>query len=110
VSDIKATFILPSGERVTLDVYDGWSLMEAARQQGIEGIIAECGGGAICGTCHVRVRSPWADGLEPPGPTEQALLGVVPESTDSSRLSCQVIAVAELDGIEVEVPEHQLNL
>ncbi|MGW4096449.1 2Fe-2S iron-sulfur cluster-binding protein [Mycobacterium sp. NPDC004974] len=110
MSDIKATFILPSGEQVTLDVYDGWSLMEAARQEGVEGIVAECGGGAICGTCHVRVRAPWADKLDAPGPTEQALLGVVPEPCETSRLSCQVIAVAELDGIEVEVPSQQLDL
>lgn len=105
----KAKFNLPTGEAVILDVEVGLSLMEAARMEGIEGVVAECGGGMICGTCHVRVDPAWADRLEAPEAPEEALLGMVPEGSETSRLSCQVIIDESLDGIEVTVPSEQLD-
>ena len=38
-----AIFELPDGAEQVLDVPDDWSLMEAARRDGLEGIVAECG-------------------------------------------------------------------
>lgn len=106
----KATFRLQSGEVRVIDVPDGWSLMEGARQAGIEGVVAECGGGMICGTCHVQVDPEWFAATGEPEPTEEALLDVVPERESTSRLSCQVLMCAELDGIAVGVPSEQLDL
>lgn len=106
----SAVFELPDGAELVLDVPDDWSLMEAARRDGLEGIVAECGGGAICGTCHVQVDPAWFDRLEPSGMAEEALLEVVPERCATSRLSCQVIMRPELDGIRLRVPATQLAL
>lgn len=108
---VRAIFHLSSGgSSQEIDIPDGWTLMEGARQAGIEGIVADCGGGAICGTCHVRVRPEWAGLLPEPEPSEAALLTVVPEVCESSRLACQIPMEAELDGIEVEIPSEQLDL
>lgn len=105
----KAKFSLVTGEVFILDVDDGMSLMEAARQEGLDGIVAECGGGSICGTCHVIVGSAWFAELDEPEAPEEALLGMVPERAATSRLSCQVIISEGLDGIEVEVPSMQMD-
>ncbi|MVW69912.1 MULTISPECIES: 2Fe-2S iron-sulfur cluster-binding protein [unclassified Bordetella] len=105
-----AIFELPDGTEHTADVPEDWSLMEAARRDGLEGIVAECGGGAICGTCHVHVGEQWFDQIEPASPTEDALLEVVPERSPTSRLSCQVIMTPALDGIRVRVPAEQLSM
>lgn len=106
----KAVFELPDGTACSVDVPTDWSLMEAARRDGIEGIVAECGGGAICGTCHVQVGEPWFDLLEPAGMSEQALLEIVPEHCPTSRLACQIIMTDTLDGIQVRVPAEQLSM
>jgi 2Fe-2S ferredoxin len=108
---VRAIFHGPdAGAMTEIDIPDGWTLMEGARQEGIEGIVADCGGGAICGTCHVRVRPEWAQRLPEPEPSEAALLTIVPESSECSRLACQIPIEAVFEGIEVEVPSSQLDL
>lgn len=106
----SVNFLLPDGSEQRLDVPVGWSLMEAARRDGIDGIIAECGGGAICGTCHVHIQKEWFDKLEPAGDTEAALLEIVPAPSETSRLACQVIMTEELADMSVQVPSEQLAL
>lgn len=104
------TFTHPDGTEQNIDVPVGWSLMEAARRDDVAGIVAECGGGAICGTCHVRIEPGRFAELPPAEFTEAALLEIVPESCPSSRLSCQVIMTEALAGLRVEIPAEQLNM
>ncbi|MGW0017873.1 2Fe-2S iron-sulfur cluster-binding protein [Rhodococcus sp. NPDC003382] len=94
---------IADGERITADVADGINLMEAAVANGVPGIVGECGGGMMCATCHVYVESDHRTGE--PTPVEADLLDFaeVPRR-DTSRLSCQIVARPELDGITVEVP------
>lgn len=106
----QAIFVNPTGEERLTEVPVGWSLMEAAREDGIEGVVAECGGGAICGTCHVKVEPKWFALLALPQMTEAALLEAVPERSATSRLACQIMMSEELDGIRVHVPSEQLAL
>jgi 2Fe-2S ferredoxin len=105
---VKAKFVLPEGEEVSVEAPEGWSVMEAARKFAVQGIVAECGGGATCSTCHVYVEGPWTDVVGPPSDLEAALLELAPGSDVScSRLSCQIILKPELDGIVVRVPAEQ---
>ncbi|HVL76616.1 MAG TPA: 2Fe-2S iron-sulfur cluster-binding protein [Noviherbaspirillum sp.] len=106
----QAVFVSPSGEEHVAEVPVGWSLMEAAREDGIEGVVAECGGGAICGTCHVKVEPKWFALLAQPQMMEAALLEAVPERSETSRLACQIMMSEELDGVRVHVPSEQLEL
>ena len=44
---------------------DGDSVMEIARNNGVHGIVAECGGAAMCATCHVYVSPGWLARIPP---------------------------------------------
>jgi ferredoxin, 2Fe-2S len=84
------------------------SVMQAALTHNIDGIVGECGGSAMCATCHVYVDESFLDKLELMSEVEDELL----ESTASprlpnSRLGCQISLVDALDGLVVKVPERQ---
>ena len=105
----QVIFMLPDGSERGLDIPAGLSMMEGAREGGVPGIIAECGGGAICGTCHVQVHAAWYPRVGDPEGTELALLEMVPERCETSRLACQVIVSEELTGLRVRVPSEQIG-
>ena len=50
------TFIQHDGAESMVDGDVGLSLMETALKHNVPGIDADCGGGAICGTCHCFVE------------------------------------------------------
>jgi 2Fe-2S ferredoxin len=103
------TFTQPSGATDTVDVEVGTSLMRAAVTNGVEGIVGECGGQAMCATCHVYVRPEFADALPAIGDDEEEMLDcTTAERTELSRLGCQIRASAETDGIVVDVPADQV--
>jgi 2Fe-2S ferredoxin len=100
-------FLLPDGQVQSIEAKEGLSLMEAAREEGVPGIVAECGGIAACSTCHVYIDEAWREVVGPPGDTEELTLDLAPEVTDSSRLSCQVTITSEHNGLRVRIPKHQ---
>jgi 2Fe-2S ferredoxin len=53
----------------------------------------------------VEVEPEWADRLHPARDDEEALLDTLPVSGPTSRLSCQIIWDAHLDGLEVTLAE-----
>ena len=103
----RITFIEPGGSRRVIDAPIGLSLMEAAVQNGVQGIIALCGGACACGTCHVYVAADWFPRLDPREEMEEGMLECAWEPRDNSRLSCQIHITADLDGLEVTVPQRQ---
>jgi 2Fe-2S ferredoxin len=104
----KITFIQPDGSQDTFDVATGTTLMHAAMSNGVNGIVAECGGSAMCATCHVYVDPAWADSLPPINAVEEEMLGsVADERKENSRLSCQLPATPALDGLVVRLPRTQ---
>jgi ferredoxin, 2Fe-2S len=105
----QVIFLLPDGGERGLDIPAGLSIMEGAREDGLPGIIAECGGGAICGTCHVQVDAAWYERVGEPEGTELALLEMVPERCETSRLACQVIVSDDMGGLRVRVPTAQIG-
>ena len=103
---MKATWKLADGREMTLDVAEGQSLMEAATQRGVPGIIGECGGSMSCATCHVVVAPDWAERAGDPSAFEDDMLDITEAGRQpTSRLSCQIKMSAEIDGIVVSVPE-----
>jgi len=104
----KITFIQPDGSAVEIDARSGESLMEAAIDNDVAGIVAECGGACSCATCHVYVDPEWAARLPAPDALEDGMLDCVLDRKDSSRLSCQIRVEDALDGMRVSVPEEQL--
>lgn len=104
----KITFIEFDGRRVEIVAKVGTSLMEAAIDNGIDGIVAECGGCCSCGTCHVYVAPEWIDRTGLADPMESDMLCIVDDLRPNSRLACQISLCGELDGLVVSLPEFQL--
>lgn len=103
------TYNLPNGDQRTLQVEAGTTLMRAAVSNGIEGIIGECGGQAMCATCHVYVRPECALALPEISDDEDEMLDcATAERMDSSRLACQIKTDSELSEIVVDIPAGQL--
>jgi ferredoxin, 2Fe-2S len=103
----KITYIEPSGNETVIDLTEGWTLMQGATSNGIDGIEAECGGSCSCATCHCYVES-HTDLLPPPSEAEEGMLAnVAAERRPNSRLSCQIKATADMDGMIVRLPSCQ---
>ena len=105
----SVTYVNSNGSRKTVSVATGKSIMAAAVENNIDGIVGQCGGNAICGTCHVYVDPSQLSLLEPARDDEAATLEIVAaERRPNSRLGCQIEVKPELDGLVVEMPEYQL--
>ena len=102
------TFIAFDGTALTVAAQTGKSLMQAAIDNSVPGIDADCGGGCACGTCHVFVDESWLARCGAPGAAEQGMLGMRPDRMPGSRLSCQIAVVDALDGLVVRLPEYQM--
>lgn len=85
----------------------GLSLMQAAVDNGVPGIDADCGGSCSCATCHIFVDPNWMDKVGPANETEDSMLSISNDRQDTSRLSCQITVTEELDGLVVTTPEFQ---
>ena len=105
----KVTFVQANGNRSTVDVKEGQSVMRAAIDNNIPGIIAECGGSCSCATCHVYVDDADMGRMGTVAADEAEMLdGVAAERKASSRLSCQIEVSAAMDGITIHIPATQL--
>lgn len=84
----------------------GLSVMEVIRDNGLDELLALCGGCCACATCHVHVDPDWVERMPPMSPDEDNLLESVDFRQSNSRLSCQLPFEANLDGLKVTiVPE-----
>jgi 2Fe-2S ferredoxin len=102
-------FIHPDGRDERVETGGAESVMLAATSHGIDGILAECGGNAMCATCHVYVDEGWLSRLPAMESEEDALLdGAAAERLPSSRLSCQIKITPELDGLVLRLPDRQV--
>ena len=104
----QVTYVSFDGERQTVEVENGDNLMQAALDNGVSGILGDCGGGCACATCHVMVDDAWAGKAGEASELEADMLDGLIDPKPTSRLSCQIIMSDELDGIVVHLPESQL--
>lgn len=101
-------FILPDGATRELAAPEGASVMQVATSTGLQGIVGECGGSAMCATCHVYVDETWADRLPAPLANELEMLEcTASQRLPTSRLSCQIKLSAALDGMVLRLPANQ---
>jgi len=103
----KIVFNEPDGSRREIDAPIGVTLMEVARQNDVDGVVAECGGACACATCHVYIEPSWLPKLDPCEEMEEGMLENAWEPRANSRLSCQIHITADLDGLQVTVPQRQ---
>ena len=100
-------YIQHNGNEYEAEVAVGNSVMQGAVDNGIDGILAECGGACSCATCHVYVDEAWLGKRPGADDMEEAMVECVLDPKDNSRLSCKIKVTAELDGLVVRLPESQ---
>lgn len=105
----QVTYVAPTGEAIVVEAAAGDSVMQAAIANGVEGIVAECGGSASCATCHVYVDGAFLPLLPEIGEIEGEMLDFAASARlDNSRLGCQIVVTDALDGLIVTLPETQV--
>jgi 2Fe-2S ferredoxin len=102
------TYVSSSGVSQQVDVPSGMSVMQAALNHRVEGILGECGGNCMCATCHVYIDASFLSRIPPAKDNEKFMLSIAAEGPESSsRLSCQIKMTEELDGIIIRLPGKQ---
>lgn len=102
------TYTSAEGEVREIEAKIGDSVMRTAVNNGVPGIVGDCGGVLSCATCHVFVdpadaeRLPERDELE-----DEMLDGTAVDRAEYSRLSCQITVSDELGDLHVTTPEYQ---
>ena len=105
----KITYIEHDGKEHVVDVANGMTVMEGARDNNIPGIEADCGGACACSTCHVDVDASWVEKLPAKDDMEVDMLDFAFEPDETrSRLTCQLKVTGALEGLIVQMPEKQI--
>lgn len=104
----KIIYIEHGGTEHVLEIEPGISVMQAAINNSVRGIIGDCGGACSCATCHVYVDPEWLAKTGERSETEGYLLEEVCDVQTNSRLSCQITITPELEGLIVRLPLKQV--
>jgi ferredoxin, 2Fe-2S len=88
-----------SGDERAIDAVNGLSLMENLQNNGIDDILALCGGLMACATCHVYLDDASFAKVGRPHEPEAELLDGSGVRCRTSRLSCQIEVEDAHDGL-----------
>ena len=103
----RITFIGADGSEKAVQATAGDTVMEAAADNTVAGMLAECGGACACATCHVYIDPAWVEKLPAMEDMEDAMLDAAMERRDNSRLSCQLEISDAMDGLVVTVANNE---
>ena len=102
-------FIQHSGRFEIVDLQVGENLMKGAMANGVEGFLGQCGGSCSCATCHCYVDEARLGDLPEPAELELDMLEFVcAERRKGSRLACQMVVSARIDGLTLTLPLSQI--
>ncbi|WP_340316872.1 2Fe-2S iron-sulfur cluster-binding protein [Rhizorhabdus argentea] len=99
----KLVVVTREGDESVFEVEAGLSVMEVIRDNGIDELLALCGGCCSCATCHVFVDPAFSGLLPEMTDDENDLLDSSDHRDERSRLSCQIAVTDELDGMIVTI-------
>ena len=101
---IRVRFLSPDGSQLReWQGGDGDTLLRAGQAHG-EPLEGTCEGQMACATCHVIVDPGDTARLPAPSEEEEDMLDLAPGATRTSRLACQIVLTAALDGLTVRLP------
>jgi 2Fe-2S ferredoxin len=105
----RVTFVYADGRKTDADAHVGESILALAWRinAGIEG---DCEGAMACSTCHVILDDAAFDALPAPSEEEDSILDLAPGATETSRLGCQIVITAEMDGLQIHLPANAPSL
>ena len=105
---IKIIFI-ENDKEIEVEALVGLSVLEVAHHNNID-LEGACEGSLACATCHIILEEKIYNTLEQPTEAEEDMLDLAFGLTYTSRLGCQVILTAELDGIRIKLPSATRNI
>jgi ferredoxin len=106
---VRVEFMTRDGEKVVAEAKAGDVLLEVAQAAGMP-LEGTCEGQMACSTCHVVVARDWFDRLPAASDEEEDMLDLAAGVTRCSRLSCQIVLTADLDGIAIHIPEESRDM
>ncbi len=104
---VTVKFIQPDGVEKIVEVEEGTNLMTAALENGVDGILGDCGGACSCATCHCYIDDEFFPKIPPAEDIEQSMIEFASEPKENSRLGCQVQVTEDVSGIVVRMPDSQ---
>lgn len=104
---VQMVFVSHDGSEYPVDVAEGETLLRAALDNDVPGMIGECGGELACATCHCYLDDALRAGIEGPDDYEAEMLEGAIDVTTDSRLGCQVRASPIFDGARIRLPASQ---
>jgi 2Fe-2S ferredoxin len=105
----KVTYIEHNGTEHVVNVDNGMTAMEGARDSNIPGIDGDCGGACACSTCHAYLHPDWVEKVPAMDAMEEDMLDFAFEPDMSrSRLTCQIVITDAMDGLIMQLPEKQI--
>ena len=105
----QITYVQPDGQRRSIAVEPGATVMLTAVANGIPGIVAECGGAAMCATCHVYLDEASQSSVPPVSEVENEMLDSAASGRrENSRLGCQLVLQPGVEEIIAHIPSHQV--
>jgi 2Fe-2S ferredoxin len=103
------TYVQPDGARRSVAANTGATVMLTAVANSIPGIVAECGGAAMCATCHVYIDEASQALVDPVSEVEDEMLDSAASGRrENSRLSCQLVLRPGVEELIVHIPSHQV--
>lgn len=104
---VSVKFIQPDGTEKVVEVQEGTNLMIAALDNGVQGILGDCGGACSCATCHCYIDEEFLPLISPASDIETSMIEFASEPKENSRLGCQVEVTEAMSGMVVRLPESQ---
>ncbi|RYD55376.1 MAG: 2Fe-2S iron-sulfur cluster binding domain-containing protein [Sphingomonadales bacterium] len=107
---IRVRFVSADGSE-TREVLaeEGARLLEVAQNDG-QPLEGTCEGQMACSTCHVLIAAEDFAQLPPASEEEEDMLDLAVGAKSTSRLACQIILIAALDGLTVRMPPQHRDM
>jgi len=106
---IRVHFAAADGSVATVEARPGDSLLRAGQAVG-QPLEGTCEGAMACSTCHVIVAAEDFARLPRASEEEEDMLDLATGATRTSRLACQIVLDAALDGLTVRLPTETRNM
>ena len=95
--------------RTAAEAQPGATLLTVAQGAGMP-LEGTCEGQMACSTCHVIIDAAWFDRLPAASDDEEDMLDLAAGVTRTSRLSCQIVLDAALDGLSMRIPGESRDM
>ncbi len=100
---MRVRFVAADGSVSEAAANPGERLLDAAQRDG-QPLEGTCEGDMACATCHVVIDPADFAKLPPASADEEDMLDLAHGATRTSRLACQIVLNAALDGLTARIP------